>query len=695
MRDIFMTVLGSFLLVFVGAWNLNADVSELVKGKIFIDKSAVSVGDTVRIGIRLEVEPGWHIYWKVSGDAGLPTKVDWKVSPGLKLGVDRWPLPRRFIEQESLIVYGYEKELNIFNDVIVENIDSETKVFDVEADVSWLICKEVCIPGDGFYQTSLPVGIGVPQNARFFEKDIYKSMLVPTDQLRLSAELISKDSLFRTVVAHDIKNNRKWIDFFPTDLDVGGVKTRLKTNEALHIEWTSVNKQPQSLSGVLVYELEPGESRGLAAKISFKNLESDSPNFVFGQALWVLLLMAFGGGLILNLMPCVLPVIAIKMLSITKHLDGGKVRIRRIGLSFSAGIIFSFLVLSCILIIFRVLGEELGWGFQFQYPSFIIGMSAIIFVLALSQFGVFTFRVPSVNRFPNEEEYIGSFFSGFLATILSTPCTAPLLGTAIGFAFTQSALIATIFFFFIGLGMACPHVLLALFPKWYKLVPKPGEWMERFKQAMAFLLMATVVWLLWVLGRQVGVDSISSMLCFLLCMSICCWLFGLPGRMQSTRKRRLIWLISSLISTFGYLVFVRPILASDVKEFGASMGNEDISWIAFSNEELNSRVSSGQNIFVNFTADWCITCKINEQTLLGRANVANLFASYDVALMRADWTNRNEKITKMLYSLGRSGVPAYVLFPGGQIDSPILLPEILTLGSIEEGLTKLERVSNY
>jgi thiol:disulfide interchange protein DsbD len=682
--------------VFSGGQNLNADDSKLVKGAVFSDRSAVSVGDTIRVGVNLQIEPGWHIYWKVSGDAGLPTEIDWNLPTGFKVGVDKWPLPKKFTEQESLVVYGYDDEVIIIRDVIADAPDTEASAFDIELVVNWLVCKEVCIPGEGSYQLSLPAGVGVPQNSDIFENDFYEWISGSPDKIDLTSELISIAPSFQAIVPYDSKLGRDWVDFFPLESEVGGVKTKPGSGGGLLIEWASISdKSDPQLSGILVYEMEMGKRGGVKATLLFDDSGITSDNDVFGDGLWTLLLMAFGGGLILNLMPCVLPVVAIKALSVTKHLGGNEFRIRLLGLAFSVGIVFSFLVLASLLIILRSMGQELGWGFQFQYPSFIVGISVLIFILALSQLGVFTFRIPSINRFPKEEEFIGSFLNGFLATILSTPCTAPLLGTAIGFAFTQTTIIAITLFFFIGLGMASPHILLALNPGFYKFFPAPGAWMDRFKQMMAFLLLATVIWLLWVLGRQVGVDGISAMLCFFLCLSVCCWLFGLPSGLRSTKNRRVIWFFSFLIAVFGYVAFLKPIFHMEPEGVGYKFGEENGPWIAFSKEELYTRVSKGEMVFVDFTADWCLTCKINQQTVLGRPNVMSLFASHNVALMRADWTNRNEIITQMLYSLGRSGVPAYVLFPGGEIDSPILLPEILTVGSIEEGLIRAERISKF
>ena len=683
-------------LVSVGGQNLNAEDSKLVKGAVFSDRSAVSVGDTIRVGIKLQIEPGWHIYWKVSGDAGLPTEIDWNLPTGFKVGAAKWPLPKKFTEQESLVVYGYEDEVIIICDVLADAPDTEASAFDIKVLVNWLICKEVCIPGEGFYQLTLPAGVGVPQNSDIFENDLYEWISESADKIDLTSELISIAPSFQAIVPYDSESGRNWVDFFPLESAVGGVKTKPGRGGGLLIEWASISgKLDQQLSGILVYGMEEGKRGGVEATLLFDDSGVTSDNDVFGYGLWMLLLMAFGGGLILNLMPCVLPVVAIKALSVTKHLGGNEFRIRLLGLSFSVGIVFSFLGLASMLIILRSMGQGLGWGFQFQYPSFIVGISVLIFILALSQLGIFTFRIPSISRSPKEEEFIGSFLNGILATILSTPCTAPLLGTAIGFAFTQTAIIAITLFFFIGLGMASPHILLAFNPGFYKFLPAPGVWMDRFKQIMAFLLLATVIWLLWVLGRQVGVDGISAMLCFFLCLSVCCWLFGLPSGLRSTKNRCVIWLISFLIVVFGYVVFLKPIFHMEPEGVGDKFGEGDGSWIAFSKEELYTRVSKGEMDFVDFTADWCLTCKVNEQMVLSRPNVMSLFESHNVALMRADWTNRNEIITQMLDSLGRSGVPAYVLFPGGEFDSPILLPEILTVGSIEEGLIRAERISKF
>ena len=690
-----LIILSVFLFsVFSGLQSLNADTKKLVKGEMFSDKSAFSVGDTISVGINIQIAPGWHIYWKVSGDAGFPTEIDWKIPLGFKSGAEKWPLPKKFTEQETLVVYGYEKQVVFIKDVIVPASGMDLDLFEIEATVSWLACKDVCIPGEDTYKLALSEGVGVSQNFNVFENDSYEWISEFSSKMELPTDVISVDQFFKATVPFDQKSGRKWVDFFPLDSEIGGLRSKLSEKGNLELEWEGLGyNSHEKLSGILIFQKENGKRIGIETNLLFNGLNLGIDTDRFGAGSWLFLLMAFGGGLILNLMPCVLPVVAIKALSVTKHLGENQYRLRSLGLLFSAGIIFSFLALAILLIFLRAMGQELGWGFQFQYPSFIAGISSLIFVLALSQLGVFSLRIPSINRFPDQEEYVGSFLNGILATILSTPCTAPLLGTAMGFAFTQTATVAVGFFFCIGLGMASPHLVLSISPRLYKFLPSPGAWMDRFKQAMGFLLLTTVVWLLWVLGRQVGVDGIALTLSFLLCLGVSCWLFGLPIGLRSTKNRRLVLVISFLISVFGYVVFLRPVLYKQTEKRGDMMGEENSPWVTFSKEELHTHVSNDQIVFVDFTADWCLTCKINKQVVLERPDVMKIFSSKDVILMRADWTNRNEEITQILYSLGRSGVPAYVIFPGGEIDSPILLPEILTVGSIEDGLMKAETFS--
>jgi len=391
------------------------------------------------------------------------------------------------------------------------------------------------------------------------------------------------------------------------------------------------------------------------------------------------------GGLILNLMPCVLPVISLKVLGFVQQAGEEARRVRQLGWAFCAGILTAFLALALVVLLVKSGGEQIGWGFQFQYPGFVMAMAALVFALALSLFGVFEVLLPGTSGdmggLGRREGLSGSFFNGVLATILATPCTAPFLGTALGFAFAQPASVIVVIFAAIGVGMALPYLILGLKPAWMMWLPKPGPWMGWFKQLMGFLLMATVLWLLWVLGKQVGVEGVVWMAAFLLGLALACWIWGQWGSILHVGwTQKMARLTALVLIAASYVLFLHPLLA---KEQLLAAGNdapaEDaLPWQPFSVAGVERLVAEGHLVFIDFTAEWCWTCKVNERAVLSQEAVRKRFGDLDVALVKADWTNRNVEITQLLRAFGRSGVPLYVIFPSCRPDHPLVLPEIIT-----------------
>ena len=343
-------------------------------------------------------------------------------------------------------------------------------------------------------------------------------------------------------------------------------------------------------------------------------------------------------------------------------------------------------------------GEQIGWGFQFQHPGFVMGMTALVFALGLSLFGVFTVNLTGggLGGLAGGEGLAGSFFNGVLATVLATPCTAPFLGTALGFAFAQTGGVIWGFFATIGLGMALPYALLALRPGWMRFLPKPGDWMERFKQLMGFLLMGTVLWLLWVLGKQLGVEGVIWTGAFLLCVGLACWLVGQWVDLRSSRRRRTVVRgVGLAILLGGYWVFLSPVLEVEQSLAASGDGEESgLVWEPFSVARVEQLLATGQrHVFIDFTAEWCWTCKVYERTVLASDAVSERFAALDMALIKADWTNRNPEISQLLRRFGRSGVPLYVIFPAGRADRPLVLPEVITPGLVLDKLDEAEALS--
>ena len=337
-------------------------------------------------------------------------------------------------------------------------------------------------------------------------------------------------------------------------------------------------------------------------------------------------------------------------------------------------------------------GQQVGWGFQFQYPGFIIAMSVVVLLFALSLFGLFYVSVggcnSNLNQLANKEGYVGTFFKGVLATVLSTPCSAPFLGPALGFAFTQSKLNVLLMFFMIGLGMAAPYLVLSLKPDWIRFIPKPGVWMEKLKESFGFILLATVVWLLYVLGSESGIEAVTWTSSFLVTVAFAAWIISRFTDLNSTQERKIkVWSLAAVVvlGSFYFCIATRPgigFIGDAAKASTAAAAHDQvdngITWQPLDLKKLDEYRFQGKTVLLDFTAQWCLTCKVNEQTVLSNQAVVDKLKALKVVTMRADWTSQDATITKLLHKFNRSGVPLYVIFPGSKADEPIVLPEVIT-----------------
>ncbi|HEY5812764.1 MAG TPA: thioredoxin family protein, partial [Terrimicrobiaceae bacterium] len=453
------------------------------------------------------------------------------------------------------------------------------------------------------------------------------------------------------------------------------------------------------IRGVLVVETEADRKGWLASssegsgEVRVPSAKAESPQ-QNQPSLWKALLFGFLGGLILNLMPCVLPVISLKIFGFIRQAGDRPEKILRHGLAFVAGIFTWFLGLGIVVLALKFAGSEVTWAFHFQNPWFNFVISCVVVVFALNLFGVFEIVLPghastAMAEASSQEGYGGSFFQGIFATLLATPCTAPFLGTALGFAFSQSWLVILAMFGSVALGMSSPYLFLSARPGWMKLLPKPGAWMERVKQFMGFPLMATLLWLLYVLGSQRGLDAVIWTCAFLLCLAIACWIYGAFGGPLSSPKARTVSLAVILIIILGGAqVFLPGIFANSPASVSSKGPTDGIDWKPFSQKELDQLLKTGEAVFVDFTADWCISCKFNERTAINVPAVREAFAREGIVAMKADWTNANPEITAALKKFGRVGVPFYVFYPRGKADQPIILPELLTEGIVLDALSK-------
>jgi thiol:disulfide interchange protein/DsbC/DsbD-like thiol-disulfide interchange protein len=686
-----------------------------VQARLLATVDAVVPGQVFNIGVELKMEEGWHTYWSFSGDAGLPIEIAWQSPDGYTAGPLQWPLPSKYEEEGGLTVYGYADEV-----LLAATVDGAGGLvvgdtLYLAAEVSWLVCRELCIPGDTSLALALPVAKVNRPSAHQALFDRYAARVPGALDERVELNFTVRGTrdleveLGFTRETSTFSAGEQIPEFYPQAADDFEFSTqRIRPDRLLLSLKPYGDTTIDSLRGVLVYRAN-GQVEAAEVALDLRSalqageggpglLERDFNTIgdKVVRSLWVYIAFAVLGGLILNLMPCVLPVISLKILGFVNQAGEDARRVRQLGWAFCGGILATFLALALVVLLLKGGGEQIGWGFQFQYPGFVMAMAALVFALALSLFGVFEILLPGTSGemggLGGREGLSGSFLNGVLATILATPCTAPFLGTALGFAFAQSPFVVVVVFAAIGIGMALPYMVLALKPAWMGWLPKPGPWMGWFKQLMGFLLMATVLWLLWVLGNQVGVEGVVWTGAFLLGLALACWVWGQWGSFLHAGRSQKIARVTAFVLVAGsYGLFLHPLLAVE-QEMAAVDGNlaDELDWRPFSIGGVEELVANGQMVFIDFTAEWCWTCKVNERVVLSQEAVRQRFTELDVALVKADWTNRNAEITQLLRAFGRSGVPLYVIFPAGRPDSPLILPEVITAELV---LKKLEEAA--
>ena len=679
---------------------------QLVRAELLADTKALVPGKPFTVGLLLRMAPGWHTYWKFSGDAGLPTEIKWKLPPGWKIGEIQWPIPLKTIDPGDIETYGYQDEILLMQE-ITPPLKLDVSSVQLAAEANWLVCEKICIPGSATLRLDLPVASSSePANADVFAR--YRR-LVPQNWPGPNVATASWSrvgSELRLKISSEMLAKSPPLDFFPLpeqDTIVGhpAVQSRNNNEIVFRIPLESAAKNLSSIAGLVVFAQQPnGEHRAAwqiarasaAVQTGSSALLSARP--AAARGIFTFLLFGFLGGMILNLMPCVLPVISLKIFGFIQQAGQSRQKIFRSGIAFTLGIFAWFIALAVLLIALKGAGRDVTWGgFQFTNPYFVLALSVIVLVFALNLFGVFEIWLPqSVTRSllstSERKDYLGSFLQGVFATVLATPCTAPFLGTALGFAFTQSAVIILAMFIAIATGMSTPYLLLSVQPAWLRLVPRPGPWMIHVKQFMGFLLLATLLFLLYILGAQRGLDGAMWASCFLLVVSIACWMKGAFVSPTATGTKRTIVRVLMLMLVLGSGVY----LIGD-KFQSAKIASADSrlpgNWQAFTPERLQAELGQGHTVFVDFTAAWCLTCKFNEANVLEAQDVKDAFQRHGIVKLKADWTNGDPAITKLLRQFGRPGVPLYVLYPANN-EEPIVFPELLTKSML---LGKLETVA--
>lgn len=723
-----------------------------VMARLVLDKTTVQPGETVRLGVHLEHDPEWHTYWRAPGEVGKPTFITWTLPTGFEAAAIEYPVPDYF-ELAGIKSYGYDTEAFFFSEVTVPTGLNDGDVVDLAAHVEWLVCKTQCIPGEVDLATQVVVGQGeatpwAPVFDAWASRHPERDMNVPglgveavlsQDKLRFDDEFQIAIVLTPTdgsTLELPTEGESTWPGFTPIYTDAawmimdgptvetlpsGQIKLSL-SGFALESEDGSLHP-PSEWGGLVQFQKDGTWTRvEIVREIPWAEREatiatSTSP-WITGEGLDLLegnnavadagaeppedersflgmLGLAFLGGIILNIMPCVLPVITLKLYGLVEQVEITNQERQKAGTFYTLGIVASFLALGGAVILMRtVIGYDVGWGFQFQYPPYVIALGTIVFVFGLSLFGVFeipAFGETQMSNASDKEGAMGYFLTGAFATLLATPCSAPFLGTGMGFAFSLPSWGILLFFGVAGLGLAFPFAIVAFVPALYKFLPQPGAWMETAKQFLGFTLMGTTVWLVSVVAGQTGIDGAIGFVAFLTVVGMGAWIQGRWGGLADPRKNQaMAFGVALLLSVAGGWYFLKTDpppeadCATETAAFEDLNFDEEIPWQPFSEPAVASL--SGQVVFVDFTADWCLTCKVNEKTVLNTESVRRHMAENGVMPLKADWTNRNEVITKWLQRYGKAGVPFYLVIPADPGAEPIPLPEVITPDSVIEAL---------
>ncbi len=706
-----------------------------VEAALLVDAAQVKPGESFRVGVRFRMDPGWHIYWKNPGESGLASEVSWD-TPGTTVGPLQWPWPSTFRTPDGFITtYGYKEEVLLFAEARASEQASGALTLSAAADL--LVCEVNCLPAQLVLTRTLPVGPETRLDAEYapaFDAARAQVPLPPesaryTVSLALDTPRLTAGQAFTGTLTVKGREGQPVPavepDAFVPERVPGIAKVALSPvvgqPGTFRVEGQAapdVPAQAPKLAGVLrlgtkafgyhaqgvdvplaavepVALLKPTPAQAVSAGMPVVQAApgvkvTPAAEASGGQtSLGLVLLFAFLGGALLNLMPCVFPVLALKAYGFTRtvHAERGKVGLH--ALAYAAGIVGSLLVLALAVLALRAGGSTVGWGFQFQEPLFVAAVSAVLVAFALNLFGVFhvgTDGTALVDRVDASHGFLRSAGEGVLAVVLATPCSAPLLGTAVGFALAAGAGTVLAVFTLLGLGLALPFCLLVLVPGLSRWLPKPGAWMERGKQLLGFALLGTTVWLVWVMGGLTGVDGMARLLSFLAVVGLGAWMYGLAQGASGGRKLAGV-LAGVAVAGVGGLLALRFEETGPTVRKGSTVA-EAQPW---DEAAVAAALAAGQPVFIDFTADWCLTCKFNERTVLSREEVRAAFTEHQVAFFVADWTKRDARIAAKLAEFGRAGVPMYLVVSPQAPQAPVVLPELLTADSVIEAVRRAAR----
>ncbi|MDE3066181.1 MAG: thioredoxin family protein [Verrucomicrobiota bacterium] len=689
------------------------------QARLILSADTPKPGGTVWAGVELRMEPGWHTYWKNPGAAGMATKIEWQLPPGISAGPIEWPLPEKLPPAE-VTTYGYDNEVVLLAPLKLAD-DLKPGLLKLKANVSWLECKDVCIPAGTNVQSTLNIGNETRPSADAALLRLWQTKIPQTNapfSFRAWLEQPTAPDLRPLVIEGDqtpvLTKPPGRVDFFPdaaNNFEVRAATDRVPIPAGFCLR-KLVKKfsgnWPKEISGVMVMD-DNGRRKGYAVHLLVADkmpvaatIPAAAPGSMTGSRpdLPLMLLYAFIGGLILNVMPCVLPVIALKILGFVSEARSEPRRVRNLGLLYALGVLVSFLALAGIVIGVKAAGHRAGWGMQFGSPIFIVCLTTLVTLVALNLFGVFQVTLGgralnSAGELASRHGAPGAFFNGVLATALATPCTAPVLATAVGFALLQgNPAVVILIFLAVGVGLAAPYVALICNPVLLKFLPKPGAWMERFKIAMGFPMLATAVWLFNLAYDDYG-KNVLWLGVFLVVVALAAWIFG--EFVQRGRRHQSAAALAALIVLLGGYLFAlereldwRAPVVQTASSVSLKDSTDGINWQPWSPEAVAQARAAGHPVLVDFTADWCLTCQVNKKLALEAPSVAAKLKALDAVALVADYTHFPERITAELNLYHRAGVPLVLIYPRDAGTPPLVLPTVLTPGIV---LTALARAA--